>query len=73
MLDKPKSGSGSLGSLGGYSLVSLEFPSEAPAIARGQLVELKKELARMANASTGIVKSHYLNLQALIDAAFDVR
>lgn len=37
MLDKPKSGSGSLGSLGGYSLVSLEFPSEAPGYCPGAI------------------------------------
>ena len=73
MLDKPKNSSGSLGSLGGYSLVAFDFPSEAPTIARGQLTDLRRELTNAANASSGIYKSHYLNLKALIDAAFDVK
>ena len=73
MLDKPKNSSGSLGSLGGYSLVAFDFPSEAPTIARGQLTDLKRDLTNAANASSGIYRSHYLNLKALIDAAFDVK
>jgi hypothetical protein len=47
--------------------------SEAPAIARGQLVDLKRQLAAAAASSTGIVRAHYLNLQALIDTAFEVK
>ena len=73
MLDKPKNSSGSLGSLGGYSLVAFDFPSEAPTIARGQLTDLRRDLTNAANASSGIYRSHYLNLKALIDAAFDVK
>ena len=73
MLDKPKNSSGSLGSLGGYSLVAFDFPSEAPTIARGQLTDLKRDLTNAANASSGIYRSHYLNLKALIEAAFDVK
>ena len=42
MLDKPKNSSGSLGSLGGYSLVAFDFPSETPTIARGQLTDLEE-------------------------------
>ena len=73
MLDKPKNSSGSFGSLGGYSLVAFDFPSEAPTIARGQLTDLRRDLTNAANASSGIYRSHYLNLKALIDAAFDVK
>lgn len=50
-----------------------DSPSEAPAIARGQLTDLKRELTAAASASGGIYRSHYLNLKALIDAAFEVK
>ena len=69
MLDKPKN-SGTNSILFAYMSDS---PSEAPAIARGQLTDLRRELTNAANASSGIYKSHYLNLKALIDAAFDVK
>ena len=65
MLDKPKSNA-----MGQYSSDS---PSEAPAIARGQLVSLRSELNSAASASSGIYKSHYQNLKALIDTAFDAK
>lgn len=73
MIDKPKSNSTSLLSMMSSGLSSSDSPSEAPTIARGQLIELRRSLAGAASASTGIVRSHYLNLQALIDAAFDAR
>lgn len=69
MLDKPKN-SGTNSILFAYMSDS---PSEAPAIARGQLTDLRRELTNAANASSGIYKSHYLNLKALIDAAFEVK
>lgn len=69
MLDKPKN-SGTNSILFAYMSDS---PSEAPAIARGQLTNLRRELTNAANASSGIYKSHYLNLKALIDAAFEVK
>lgn len=69
MLDGSKGGPVSLMSL--MSGASADSPSEAPTIARGQLIDLKRELAAAASASSGIIRSHYLNLQALIDAAFD--
>lgn len=72
MLDKPKGGSGIM-SLGSVSMSLLDSPSEAPTVARGQLTELRRELTGAANASSGIVKSHYQNLKALIDAAFDTK
>lgn len=65
MLDKPKSNA-----MGQHSSDS---PSEAPAIARGQLVSLRSELNSAASASSGIYKSHYKNLKALIDTAFDAK
>ena len=65
MLDKPKSNA-----MGQYSSDS---PSEAPAIARGQLASLRSELNSAASASSGIYKSHYQNLKALIDTAFDAK
>lgn len=73
MIDKPKGNSSSLLSMMTSVLSSSDSPSEAPTIARGQLLELRRSLASAASASTGIVRSHYLNLQALIDAAFDAR
>ena len=69
MLDKPKN-SGTNSIL--FAYIS-DSPSEAPAIARGQLTDLRRELTNAANASSGIYKSHYLNLKALIDAAFEVK
>lgn len=66
MLEKPKTS----GSMNAYMSDS---PSEAPAIARGQLTELRRELANAASASGGIYRSHYQNLKALIDIAFDVK
>lgn len=69
MLDKPKGTS-----LAGRPVVtSSENPSDAPAIARGHLIELRRGLAGMAASSSGVVRSHYQNLQALISAAFDER
>ena len=73
MSDKPKGNSTSLLSMMTSALSSYDAPSEAPTIARGQLIELRRSLAGAASASTGIVRSHYLNLQALIDAAFEAR
>lgn len=64
MLDKPKNNPMSYSS---------DSPSEAPAIARGQLTELKRELTAAANASSGIYRSHYQNLKALIDTAFEAK
>lgn len=72
LLDKPKGGSGIM-SLGSISISSSDSPSEAPTVARGQLTELRRELTGAANASSGIVKSHYQNLKALIDSAFDTK
>lgn len=72
MLDKPKGGSGIMG-LGSIGISLPDSPSEAPTVARGQLTELKRELTGAANASSGIVKSHYQNLIALIDSAFDTK
>lgn len=69
MLEKPKN-SGTNAALFAYMSDS---PSEAPTIARGQLTDLRRELTNAANASSGIYKSHYLNLKALIDAAFEVK
>ena len=66
MLDKPKTNSAAMS-------YSPESPSEAPAIARGQLSDIRRELANAANASSGIYRSHYQNLKALIDTAFDVK
>lgn len=66
MLEKPKTS----GSINAYMPDS---PSEAPAIARGQLTELRRELTNAASASGGIYRSHYQNLKALIDIAFDVK
>lgn len=43
--------------------------SDAPAIARGQLVELSRTIKAAANSTSGILKSHYQNLQAMIDKA----
>jgi len=73
MIDKPRGNSTSLLSMMTSALSSYDAPSEAPTIARGQLIELRRSLAGAASASTGIVRSHYLNLQALIDAAFEAR
>ena len=73
MIDKPKGNSSSLLGMMTSVLSSSESPSDAPSIARGELRELRRSLASAASASTGIVRSHYLNLQALIDAAFDAR
>lgn len=67
MLEKPKSSSGILSSM------MPDSPSEAPAIARGQLTDLRRELTAAANSSSGIYKSHYLNLKALIDTAFEAK
>lgn len=74
LLDKPKDNgaSGGLAALMG-SVGASDTPSDAPAIARGQLIDLKRKLSGAINSSTGIVRSHYQNLQALIDTAFDVR
>jgi hypothetical protein len=47
--------------------------SEAPAIARGELTTLKQQLASAASATSGVVRSHYQNLVALIDAAFKTK
>lgn len=68
LLDKPKSSSGVRSVASAF-----EAPSDAPAIARGHLIELRRGLAGMAAASSGVVRSHYQNLQALISAAFDER
>ena len=69
MLEKPKN-SGTNAVLFAYMSDS---PSEAPTIARGQLTDLRRDLTNAANASSGIYRSHYLNLKALIDAAFEVK
>jgi hypothetical protein len=66
LLDKPQSNQLSMNGMSAA-------PSEAPAIARGQLVDLRRQLTTAAASSTGIVRSHYLNLQALIDMAFRVK
>jgi hypothetical protein len=72
MLDKPKANTPS--SMNGMpTAASTVTVSEAPAIARGQLIDLKRQLASAASASTGVVRSHYQNLQALIDMAFQAR
>ena len=47
--------------------------SEASAIARGQLTDLRRDLVNAASASGGIYRSHYLNLKALIDTAFEAK
>lgn len=70
MLDKPQN---SVSGLGTLVKTSSDSTSEAPAIARGQLTDLKRNLANMANASTGVVRSHYQNLSALIDMALEAR
>ena len=57
MLDKPKN-SGTNSILFAYMSDS---PSEAPAIARGQMTDLRRELTNDANATSGIYKSQYLN------------
>ena len=64
MLEKPKTNANQ------YMPDSL---SEASAIARGQLTDLRRDLANAASASGGIYRSHYLNLKALIDTAFEAK
>ena len=64
MLEKPKTNANQ------YMPDSL---SEASAIARGQLTDLRRDLANAASASGGIYRSHYLNLKALIDTAFETK
>ena len=73
MLDTPSEGSDGFQSLRGFSLIRYESMSEAPVIARGELIRVKRDLIRMSNSSTGLVKHHYLNLIALIDFAFNPR
>ena len=43
--------------------------SESPAIARGELIALQRIVKSAAAQTTGIAKSHYENLQALIEDA----
>ena len=64
MLEKPKTNANQ------YMPDSL---SEASAIARGQLTDLRRDLVNAASASGGIYRSHYLNLKALIDTAFEAK
>ncbi|MDR0892673.1 MAG: zinc-dependent metalloprotease [Mediterranea sp.] len=75
LLDKPKSGM-TVGvnnmTIGTVSQGTSPY-SEAPAIARGQLIDLKRQLAGAAASATGTLRSHYLNLQALIDMAFQAK
>jgi hypothetical protein len=73
MLDKPAVNSplqGNVVVITGGNAVTPNPLSEAPAIARGQLIGLKQKLTVAASASSGIVRSHYQNLIALIDTAF---
>jgi hypothetical protein len=48
-------------------------PSDAPALARAQLTDLRRELQNASGAASGIKRAHYLNLVALIDAAFSTK
>lgn len=47
--------------------------SDAAAIARSQLTELKRRLVSAASGASGIAKSHYQSLAAMIDAAFEAK
>ena len=70
LLGKDKGGASSiLALMSGNSNV----PSDAPAIARAQLADLKRKLTNAATACSGITRSHYQELIALIDEAFDNR
>ena len=46
--------------------------SDAPAIARGQLIELNRIVKAASNTTTGIAKNHYQNLQAMIEQALEI-
>ena len=63
------------GNLGGLAIMvtmgNLNTPSDAPAIARGQLSDLRRKLVSASSAVSGITRSHYQELIALIDEAFD--
>ena len=56
-------------------VVMLEKPKNSGTNAAlfAYMSDLRRELTNAANASSGIYKSHYLNLKALIDAAFEVK
>lgn len=72
MLDKPqRSSTTGMGPIA--AAPAADSPSEAPAIARGQLMELRSALSGAASSSSGVLRSHYLNLKALIDNAFEVK
>lgn len=65
LLDKPRNGGN------GNQQATTALGSDASAIARGELITLKSRLSGMANASTGLTKSHYQNLLYLIEDALD--
>ncbi|MDR2885759.1 MAG: zinc-dependent metalloprotease [Rikenellaceae bacterium] len=48
-------------------------PSDAAALARGQMVELGRDIKRTATSSSGVAKMHYQNLASLIDAALEMK
>ncbi|MDR1005095.1 MAG: zinc-dependent metalloprotease [Prevotellaceae bacterium] len=73
LLDKPAGSNSGQNVVLASSNASQSNPlSEASAVARGQLNDLKQKLTAAASASSGTVRSHYQNLMALIDAAFQV-
>ena len=45
--------------------------SDAPAIARGELIALERLVKSAAGQTSGVARSHYQNLQALIEDALD--
>ena len=71
MIDKPRNDNANplAALMGGAS----NDPSDAPAIARGELNDLRQRLVSAAGASSGLAKSHYQNLVALIDMAFEAK
>ena len=71
MIDKPRNDNANplAALMGGAS----NDPSDAPAIARGELNDLRQRLVSAAGASSGSAKSHYQNLVALIDMAFEAK